>query len=266
MNRNTKHAFSPACEGLEGRQLLSANYLVNSWSGKVVDDPRFSKANGTQMIEYQPNGGTNQQWVFVRQIHLGKGGSGTTYEIRNVYSGKFLQASGTKVIQNNIDYSKDQQWVLIPWQGRDLIMNASDGLVLNVSSTANGANINLSVPAFVPYGSPVSELWTLAPVESPSISAESAPGAPWEAGWTITASGQGFTPNSLVSLYVDGLGGLNARLALGSVQTGPDGSFHNFSYNDPFGYRYNETGWATVVAVDDVTGQEATVQIVAFTF
>jgi hypothetical protein len=46
--------------------LLSTVYIANAASGKVLDDPGFSTANGTVIEQYQPNGGLNQQWeLFV---------------------------------------------------------------------------------------------------------------------------------------------------------------------------------------------------------
>jgi hypothetical protein len=62
MNRMHQRKYRPDCEGLEGRQLLSAYYIVNSSSGKVLDDPGFSTSNGAIIQQYQWNGGANQQW------------------------------------------------------------------------------------------------------------------------------------------------------------------------------------------------------------
>jgi hypothetical protein len=43
--RRRKH--QPNCEALEGRQLLSGYYVINTFSGKVLDDPGSSTSNGT---------------------------------------------------------------------------------------------------------------------------------------------------------------------------------------------------------------------------
>jgi hypothetical protein len=43
--RRRNHGLN--CEALESRQLLSSYYIVNSASGKVLDDPNFSTNNGT---------------------------------------------------------------------------------------------------------------------------------------------------------------------------------------------------------------------------
>jgi hypothetical protein len=53
-------------EALEGRQLLSGCYVINAFSGKVLDNPGFSTSNGVQMDQWQWNGGLNQQWFLVQ--------------------------------------------------------------------------------------------------------------------------------------------------------------------------------------------------------
>jgi hypothetical protein len=50
----------PNCEALEGRELLSAYYVINAYSGKVLDNPGFSTGNGTPMDQGQWYGGLNQ--------------------------------------------------------------------------------------------------------------------------------------------------------------------------------------------------------------
>ena len=45
--------------------MLSGCYIVNAASGKVLDDPNFSTSNGTPMIQFQLNGGLNQQWKLL---------------------------------------------------------------------------------------------------------------------------------------------------------------------------------------------------------
>jgi hypothetical protein len=260
MNRQTARGFRPACEGLESRQLLSTNYLVNAFSGKVADDPGFSKVNGTQIIEYQPNGGSNQQWNIIKVIHLNQKGS-VTYEIQNAYSGQYLQASGAKVVQNPKDWKSDQEWVFMPVGSQDLIMNTSDGLVLNVSSTANGSPLNLAAPLFLPnIGWLQSERWTLAPVEAPQIEVQTTLN---QLGGGILVAGQGFTPNSEVDFYAEGLVGQSHPLALGSIYTAADGTFQNFGYEAWIWSPY-QTGPATIVAIDRVTGRQATGQTWAF--
>ena len=67
LNRVRRRKHQLKCEDLESGQLLSGYYLVNAASGKVLDDPNFSKSNGAVIQQYQPNGRTNQQWNFVKR-------------------------------------------------------------------------------------------------------------------------------------------------------------------------------------------------------
>jgi hypothetical protein len=129
------------CEALESRQLLTNYYIVNSASGKVLDDPNFSTGNGTQMDQWQLNGGTNQEWQLVP---LADG----NYEIVNVYSGKLLddesasKSNGNPIIQ--YQYSGgglNQQWRMEKLNnGTDWIINACSNLLLDDAnaSTSNG--------------------------------------------------------------------------------------------------------------------------------
>ena len=50
---------------MEAQPLSNGNYaIVNASSNLVLDDPNFSTGNGTSIIQYQWNGGMNQQWVL----------------------------------------------------------------------------------------------------------------------------------------------------------------------------------------------------------
>ena len=83
--------------------------IQNAFSGKVLDDPAFSTSNGTAMIQYDYNGGTNQEWKLVP---LADG----NYLIQNAYSGKVLDDSGystsdgTAVIQYDYNGGTNQEW------------------------------------------------------------------------------------------------------------------------------------------------------------
>ena len=65
MTRVLRRNHQLNCEALESRQLLSGYYIVNAYSGKVLDDPNFSTSDGTPIIQYQLNGGLNQQWKLL---------------------------------------------------------------------------------------------------------------------------------------------------------------------------------------------------------
>jgi hypothetical protein len=140
MTRTTKRALRPALEGLEGRQLLSNCYLLNVASGKVLDDPSGSTADGTKIQQYQLNGGLNQQWVPELQ-------SDGNYLIANASSGKVLEdpgfstANGTQVDQYHATGGLNQEWQFAWLPGGTYeILNAYSGKALDIpnGSTANG--------------------------------------------------------------------------------------------------------------------------------
>ena len=148
MARTCKHTFRPDCEGLEGRQLLSYT-ITNVYSGKALDDPGGSTANGTQIIQYQLNGGLNQKWELI-QLYNGN------YVIFNDASGKVLDdpggstANGTQIIQYQLHGGLNQQWKLVHLYGpvvgdteRYEIINVASGKALDDpgGSMANGTPI-----------------------------------------------------------------------------------------------------------------------------
>ena len=98
LTRPRRRNHQLTCEALESRQMLSAYYIVNESSGKVLDDPNFSTSNGTKVIQYQLNGGANQLWN-IEQVKSG-------YDVVvNSYSGEVLAdpnnsgSNGTKIVQ-----------------------------------------------------------------------------------------------------------------------------------------------------------------------
>jgi hypothetical protein len=143
MARARRRNHRPDPEALEGRQLLSGYYLINAFSGKVLDDPGFSTSNGVQMDQWQLNGGANQRWNFV-------GLSNGNYAIVNASSGKVLgdpgysTSSGTGMIQWQWNGGLNEQWRLDDLDnGRYAIVNAYSGLVLGEPgySSANGTGM-----------------------------------------------------------------------------------------------------------------------------
>ena len=138
------------CETLESRQLLSGYYIVNEYSGKVLDDPGASPNNGAVIDQWQLNGGANQQWDL---ISVGNG----YYQIRNEASGKVLDNSlsateGTPIDQFQGDYEPNQYWQVPLTPDPSLgngnyycsgIVNAYSGMALDNSlSTSNGSVID----------------------------------------------------------------------------------------------------------------------------
>jgi hypothetical protein len=86
-----------------------------------------------------------------------------------------------------------------------------------------------------------------------------------QTGGYITISGTGFTPNAEVVFYVDGLVGQTGPFHIGSTNTYGDGTLDTFGYEASIWSVY-QTGPATVHAVDQATGQEATGQTWAFSY
>src|SRR5215470_11910898 len=113
MTRLRRRNHQLDCEVLESRQLLSGYYIVNAFSGKVLDDPNFSTSNGAVIQQFQPNGGANQRWNLVR---LANG----NYEVFNAYSGKVLEdpnfstSNGTPIQQFQLNGGLNQQWRIVP--------------------------------------------------------------------------------------------------------------------------------------------------------
>jgi beta-galactosidase len=74
-----------------------------------LDNPGSSQTQGTQLIQYAPNGGANQQWRV--------SDSGT---ITNVSSGMLVDvegasdADGARIIQWSANGGTNQQWRLTP--------------------------------------------------------------------------------------------------------------------------------------------------------
>jgi hypothetical protein len=85
--------------------------IVNEASGLVLDDPGYSYSNGTPIIQWQLNGGLNQQWQINQ---LGNG----NYHIVNAYSDMaigdpgFSNDPGTSIIQWSVNSGQNEQWQL----------------------------------------------------------------------------------------------------------------------------------------------------------
>ncbi|NML39681.1 hypothetical protein HHL17_20950 [Chitinophaga sp. G-6-1-13] len=131
----------------QGTQSIpDGTYKVTSVSsGKVMDVHGASKEDGGSIVQWDWNGGENQQWYF---HYLGNG----YYSIINIGSGKSLdinnnsQADGIPLIQYSWHEGYNQQWqVYSTWDGTGnfIIKNRNSGRVLDVAaaSTDNGASI-----------------------------------------------------------------------------------------------------------------------------
>jgi hypothetical protein len=112
MSRVRHRNYQLKCEVLESRQLLSGYYIVNAFSGKMLNDPAFSTSNGAVIQQFQPTGGANQRWNLLRQAN-------GNYEVLNAFSGKVLTdpnfsiRNGTPIEQFQRSGSRNQQWKLV---------------------------------------------------------------------------------------------------------------------------------------------------------
>ncbi|WP_436499187.1 RICIN domain-containing protein [Actinokineospora sp. HUAS TT18] len=117
--------------------------LVNRRSGKAIDVPNGSTANGTALIQYTQHGSPNQRW---RLADLGGG----IYSAKNVNSdlaadvGGGSSADDAAIIQWPYGGSTNQQWMLSDLgTGYFKIVNVRSGKVIGVrgNSLTNSAAI-----------------------------------------------------------------------------------------------------------------------------
>ncbi len=106
--------------------------LVDSNSGKALDNPDFSKTNGTLMEIYQINNGSNQQWV-VNNIEP------NVITLTNVSSGQLLDVVGASDANSALvdqwpnNGQANQQWrVVSVGSGRYELVSVQSGLALDV--------------------------------------------------------------------------------------------------------------------------------------
>jgi hypothetical protein len=58
------------CDVPESGRLLSGYYIVDAYSGKMLDDPAFSTSDGTLIQQFQLNGGPTSSGSFCRPDDL----------------------------------------------------------------------------------------------------------------------------------------------------------------------------------------------------
>lgn len=136
---DTSQQFTEVSEGSGWYELKNVN------SGLVLDDSALGTSNGTPIIQYQANGGSNQMWKIQPVTSFG----GPT-EIQCVISGDVLDVSGASttdgasVIQYPYQGHNNQLWTFTPTSmGYYEIVNLNSGQQLNVNgnSYAYGASI-----------------------------------------------------------------------------------------------------------------------------
>ncbi|MFC9248930.1 glycoside hydrolase N-terminal domain-containing protein [Streptomyces sp. NPDC057136] len=124
--------------------------LVNRKTGKALDVPGASTANGTGLIQYTPSSAANQQFRF---IPVGGG----LYEIYTTHSSTPLTLSvwggttdaGAKITQWTPEHTTSHQWKITDTgDGYVTITCVRGGKALGVTgdSTANGATIEQQTP------------------------------------------------------------------------------------------------------------------------
>ncbi|MCX5208332.1 RICIN domain-containing protein [Kitasatospora sp. NBC_00240] len=131
-SNSTPFTWTVGPGGLSGSHTLIA-------SGKALDDPNHSTAQGTQLITWSPSGGANQNWIFTRQTD-------GSYRIANGESNLCMDVSGgstspgAQIIQWACTNGANQRWLVnaIPGGGYT-VTSQNSGLLLTTASTTNGA-------------------------------------------------------------------------------------------------------------------------------
>ncbi|MFI5749212.1 glycosyl hydrolase family 95 catalytic domain-containing protein [Streptomyces sp. NPDC051644] len=123
--------------------------LVNRKTGKAVDVPGASTANGTGLIQYTRNSAVNQQFRFIPA-------GGGLHEIYTIHGSTPLAwsvsggttAAGAEIVQWTPEHSTSQQWKITEaGDGCVTVTCSRSGLALGVTgdSTADGATVEQQV-------------------------------------------------------------------------------------------------------------------------
>ncbi|WSK01700.1 RICIN domain-containing protein [Streptomyces sp. NBC_01320] len=119
--------------------------LINRKTGKAVDVPDASTANGTGLIQYTRNSAVNQQFRFIPvggglyEIYTTHGSTPLAWSVRGDTT-----AAGAKIVQWTPEHSTSQQWKVTEAGDDYVTVTCSrSGLVLGVTgdSTADGATV-----------------------------------------------------------------------------------------------------------------------------
>ncbi|MDQ1924833.1 RICIN domain-containing protein [Massilia pseudoviolaceinigra] len=118
----------------------AASYVMtNASSKKAVDVPQASVANGTGLVQYTPNGGTNQAW----QLVLSRDGYHvlTNKNSRKVMEVRDWSRNAGAVVDQWENFGNDNQlWKIVPVGQNFKLINKNSGLALDVSNASgNGA-------------------------------------------------------------------------------------------------------------------------------
>ena len=147
-------------------QLTGGCEIVSAPTGKVLEVPGGSTADGTLVAQNSLNGSEQQQW---KVVPTGDG----YYYIQNILTGKVLDVIGgstdNATLIQQYDYLNvaNQQWQLVPVDDVHYkIINRKSGKVLDVvgGSTGNGSPIQQ-----FQYAGDNQQLWVLQPIQSYAI-------------------------------------------------------------------------------------------------
>lgn len=115
-------------------------------SGRVIDVPGLDRNPGVGLVQWDDNGGINQQWTVLRS-HAAEGGK--SYFLQSRLNTMVLDAAGASktsapIIQWPYHGGLNQQWVFEPaGDGSCFVKNVNSGLVLDIAggSIENGAKL-----------------------------------------------------------------------------------------------------------------------------
>lgn len=131
--------------------------LTNQNSGMLLDNPGFSSTAGTQMVQWNSNWGTNQEWFFSSQ------GNGY-YVILNAASGLLLTDTNgsttpsTPLVQRTATHDDSQLWSLIAVNGGYIVQNKASGLVVDDPNNSKTAGTGMIL---YPRNNGVNQIWTI---------------------------------------------------------------------------------------------------------
>ncbi|MCA1705425.1 MAG: RICIN domain-containing protein [Actinobacteria bacterium] len=109
-------------------------------SPKVMDIPGASHTAGTQLVQWEANGGDNQHW---KTLPFATVGEIKLVVIQSVESGLVLDvaggstADGAAVVQNTWSGALSQIWWVPHVGGYELMVNMGSGKVLDVAGASN---------------------------------------------------------------------------------------------------------------------------------
>jgi len=132
-NRSAQSASIVRRQGSGGQQNVE---IVGGQSGRCVDVPGATTANGTQVQLWDCHGGTNQRWTYTAGKQL------TVYGTKCLDAAGAGTTNGTAVVIGDCTGGVNQQWNV---NAVGAITNVQSGLCLdaNGAATANGTKIIL---------------------------------------------------------------------------------------------------------------------------